>query len=130
MATALPVSADKLTTLPSSLERVVLCAHIASDHKARDILVLDMRGLTPLFDYMLIATAAGKRQMHAIAEEIDAKLTQLGDQRLGQEGYEGCKWIVQDFGDVVIHLFDPLSRDYYALESLWADAPRVPWERM
>lgn len=130
MATALPVSADKLSTLPNSLERVVLCAHIASDNKARDILVLDMRGLTPLYDYLLIATAAGKRQMHAIAEEIDGKLTQLGDQRLGQEGYESCKWIVQDFGDVVIHLLEPLSRDYYALENLWADAPRVPWERM
>lgn len=120
----------KPSALPSSLERVVTCAHLASDNKARDILVLDMRGLTPLYDYLLLATAAGKRQMHAIAEEIDAKLQNLGDQRLGQEGYESCKWIVQDFGDVVVHIMDPLSREYYALENLWADAPRVSWEKM
>lgn len=130
MATAVPVGAEKLSPLPNALERVVLCAHIASNNKARDVLVLDMRGLTPLFDFMLIATAAGKRQMHAIAEEIDAELTRLGDVRIGLEGYEGCRWIVQDYGDVVIHLLDPLSRDFYGLEHLWADAPRVAWERM
>ena len=53
---------------------------------------------------------------------------QKGDRRLGIEGYESSKWVVQDYGDVVIHVFDPDTRDYYKLEELWADAPKVDWE--
>ncbi len=111
-------------------ERAALCAQIAEENKARDVLVLDMRGLTPLYDFLVLATAQGKRQMHAISEEIDQRLTQMGDRRHSLEGYQACRWIVQDYGDLVVHLFDPLSRDFYRLDDLWADAPRVDWRRV
>ena len=88
-----------------------------------------MRPCTPLFDFFVIATGASRRQVHTITEEVDAGLRAVGDERLGIEGYEASKWVVQDYGDVVVHVFNPQTREYYALEDLWADAPRVDWER-
>lgn len=110
-------------------ERASLCARIADENKARDVVVLDMRRLTPLYDYFVIATGVSRRQTHTIAEEIDAAMQAEGERRLGIEGYEAGKWIVQDYGDVIVHVFDPLSRQYYDLEQLWADAPRADWRR-
>jgi len=112
----------------SALQRACLSARVAADNKARDILVLDMRGVTPLYDFFVIATGASRRQIHTVAEEIDRELTGKGDVRLGLEGYEASKWVVQDYGDVMVHVFDPATREYYSIEDLWADAPRVDWE--
>jgi ribosome-associated protein len=91
--------------------------------------LLDMRGLHPLYDYFLLCTGASRRQIHTLAEEIDDALKAVGDRRIGIEGYQASKWVVQDYGDILIHVFDPDTRAYYALEELWADAPRVDWER-
>jgi ribosome-associated protein len=110
-------------------ERAFLCARVAADNKARDVLVLDMRGVTQLYDFFVLATGISRRQIHAIAEEIDAALRREGETRLGIEGYESSKWVVQDYGDVVVHVFDPDARTHYALEDLWADAPHLDWER-
>jgi ribosome-associated protein len=112
-----------------ALERACLSARIAADNKARDVVVLDMRGITPLYDFFVLATGTSRRQIHTIAEEVDASLRAVGDRRLTIEGYEASKWVVQDYGDVVVHVFDPDTRGYYALEELWADAPHVDWEQ-
>jgi ribosome-associated protein len=113
----------------TSLERACRCAHVASENKGRDVLVLDMRGITPLYDFFVLATGASRRQIHTITEEIDDAMHELGDQRLSVEGYQSSKWVVQDYGDVIVHVFDEAAREYYAVEELWADAPRVDWER-
>jgi len=110
-----------------ALERALLCASAAEDNKGRNIVVLDMRPITPLYDYFVLVTGASRRQIHTIAEEVDAALRALGDRRLSIEGYENSKWVVQDYGDVVVHVFDQEAREYYALEELWADAPKVDW---
>ena len=115
--------------LPAALERACLSARVAADNKARDVLVLDLRGITPLYDYFVIATGNSRRQIHTIAEEVDAALRAVGDRRLAIEGYQASKWVVQDYGDVVVHVFDDDTREYYSLEELWADAPRVDWEQ-
>ncbi len=117
------------TPLSSALHRACVAAKTAADNKGRDILVLDMRSCTPLFDYFILSTGTSRRQIHTLAEETDAALRAEGDTRLGIEGYEASKWIVQDYGDIVIHVFDPDTRDYYKLEELWADAVKVDWER-
>jgi len=114
--------------LPSSVERAAICARTARDHKARDIVVLDMRGIHPLYDYFIICTGASRRQIHTLAEEVDDAMRGIGDRRSGIEGYQASKWVVQDYGDVVVHVFDPDTRDYYKLEELWADAPKVDWQ--
>jgi len=110
-------------------ERAFLCARVAADNKARDVLVLDMRGVTQLYDFFVLATGSSRRQIHSIAEEIDAALHAEGESRLGIEGYDSSKWVVQDYGDVVVHIFDSEARAYYELEELWADAPHLDWER-
>ena len=111
-----------------SLDRACLCARVASDNKARDVVVLDMRGITPLYDFFVLSTGNSRRQIHTISEETDAALRDVGDHRLTIEGYQASSWVVQDYGDVMVHVFNPQTREYYALEELWADAPRVAWE--
>jgi ribosome-associated protein len=105
------------------------CARVAQDNKGQDIVVLDMRGLTPLFDFLVLATGTSRRQIHTLAEEIDAAMRATGDRRLSIEGYQAGKWVVQDYGDIVVHVFAPDTRSYYGLEDLWADAAQVDWQR-
>jgi ribosome-associated protein len=112
-----------------AFKRAQVAARTAEDNRARDIVILDMRELTTEFDYFVLATGNSRRQLHAISEEIDDVLEkQMGDRRLGIEGYEQSRWILLDYGDVVIHLFDAETRDFYALEELWGHAKRVPFE--
>jgi len=106
-----------------------MCARVAEDNKAREVVVLDMRGITPLYDFFVLVTGSSRRQMHTLAEEIDASMAAEGETRLGIEGYEAAKWIVQDYGDIVVHVFDGETRSYYGLDDLWADAKRIEWER-
>jgi ribosome-associated protein len=124
-ARTLSTPSDSRTTL----EHACLCAQVAADNKARDVVVLDMRGITPLYDYFVLATGNSRRQIHTLAEEIDAAMSAEGERRLGIEGYEASKWVVQDYGDILVHIFDPNAREYYALEDLWADAVRIDWQR-
>jgi ribosome-associated protein len=112
-----------------TLEQAIQCARIGEDNKARDIVVLDLRGITPIFDYFVIMTGGSRRQLHTLAEETDAYLRSEGEKRLSIQGYQASRWIVQDYGDLVVHVFDQDSRDYYALEELWADAPHIDWRR-
>ena len=105
----------------------MLAAQTAEDNRGTDVVVLDMRELTSIFDYFVLATGVSRRQLHAMSEEIDHALEdRMGDRRLGIEGYEASRWILLDYGDVVVHLFEPETRAYYALEELWGTARRVP----
>ena len=115
--------------LPSALQRACLAAQTAADNKAQDITILDLRGITRQFDFFVIATGSSRRQIHTIVEEIDATLRKAGDTRSGVEGYESSKWVVQDYGDVLVHVFDAETRSYYNLEDLWADAEKLDWEQ-
>ncbi|MFO0936834.1 MAG: ribosome silencing factor [Gemmataceae bacterium] len=116
------------TPLPTARKRACLAAKIAVEDKGQDVVVLDMRKVTPLYDFFVIATGASRRQVHAICEDVDEALRKVGDTRMGIEGYEASKWVVQDYGDVMLHVFDPDSRAYYTLEELWNDAKKIDWE--
>ena len=114
-----------------SRQLAVAAARTAADHRGQDIVVLDMRSMTTEFDYFVLVTGNSRRQLHAISEEIDRVLEQeMGDERLGIEGYNESRWILLDYGSVVIHMFDADTREYYALEDLWAHSQRVslPWQ--
>jgi ribosome-associated protein len=101
------------------------CANVAAEHKGRDVVVLDLRKLTPIVDYFVIASGTSRRQIHTMAEEIDRSMNQHGETKIGIEGYEDSRWVLLDYGDIVIHLFDADTRRYYDLENLWGDAPKV-----
>lgn len=76
-------------------------------------------------DYFVICTARNDRQVRTIAEEVELKLKQAGLPAIGVEGAEEGKWVLIDFADVVVHVFQPDERDFYRLEKLWSDAPRL-----
>ncbi|MBN1590409.1 MAG: ribosome silencing factor [Pirellulales bacterium] len=102
-------------------------ARCAEANRGQDVVILDLREVTPIFDFFVLATGSSRRQLHAMSEEIDHALEEgLGDRRLGIEGYVESRWILLDYGDVVIHLFEPEARDYYAIEELWGQAKRIP----
>jgi len=111
-----------------AVQHALLCARVAQDNKARNIVVLDMREITPLYDFFVLATGTSRRQIHNLAEEIDASMAGEGEARIGIEGYESGRWVVQDYGDIIVHLFDQETRSYYGLDDLWADARRIDWE--
>ena len=112
-----------------ALQRALIAAKTARENRGQDIVVLDIRELTPMFDYFVLATGTSRRQLHAMSEEIDHALEEgVGDKRMGIEGYRESRWILLDYGDIVIHLFEPETREYYAIEHLWAQAKRVPLE--
>ena len=110
-----------------ALEHARLAARLADDNRAKEIVLLDLRQATPLLDFFVIATAASRRQSHAIASEIDAEMKKQGERKLGLEGSEEGRWILIDYGDFVVHIFSPEGRGYYALEEIWGDAPQLAW---
>lgn len=110
-----------------ALNNACLCARVADDYRGKDTMVLDLTAVTPIVDYFVITTATSQRQMRAIAEEVDRVLSAEGSGRIGIEGYNSDSWILQDYGDVVLHVFSAEARDIYDLEHLWADARRIDW---
>ncbi len=114
-----------------SLQITLAAAQTAEENLGKDVVVLDLRDLTCIFDYFVIASGTSRRQLHAMSEEIDHKLEdELGDERMGVEGYQGSSWILLDYGSLVVHLFDVETRDYYGIEQLWAEAPRLDWKQL
>jgi ribosome-associated protein len=111
-----------------SIRHACLCAKVADDYRGRDTTVLDLVAVTPIFDFFVLTTATSPRQMRAIADEADRILTAEGSDRLSLEGLDSATWILQDFGDVVLHIFTPEARKLYDLEHLWADATAVDWK--
>ena len=113
-------------TAGKSLELALAAAREAEENRGQDVVVLDMREQTATFDYFVIATGTSNRQLRAMSDAIDDVLQkQFGRRRLGLEGYQDSHWILQDYGSIVIHLFDASKRDFYRLEDLWAGAVKI-----
>lgn len=112
----------------NSKEIAILCAKIADNKKAEDILIFDVHGLTFITDFFVICSGFNKRQLQSIASEIELKLHSYGIHWVGIEGYSDARWILMDYGDVVVHLFDRDMRHFYDLELLWGDARKLQWK--
>lgn len=111
---------------PTPLEIAKVAAIAADEKKATDIVLLELSGLTDVCDYFLICTAANKPQLDAIVEEIEDKVrVNCGVKPISVEGKAGSSWVLMDFGSLVAHVFKPETRDFYRLERLWGEAPRV-----
>lgn len=114
---------------PSSETLAIAAAKVCEENNAQEIVILDMRSATALFDYFVIATGTSLRQLRAIAEEIQNKLEkELNDRRYSNHSIDRSNWVVLDYGTVVVHLFDEETRQFYSLEALWGDSPRVKWQ--
>lgn len=112
--------------LATAKEMAMVAMQAADDKKAEDILTLDVAELLVVTEYFVLATGRTDVQVHAIADEIEEQLrVQCNEKPIGREGLSEKKWILLDYGDVVVHVFQPQEREYYRLERLWGDAPRL-----
>jgi ribosome-associated protein len=108
---------------PAQLARAA--ADAASDKKASDVLLLDIREVTTVADYFVICSGNNPRQIQTIADTIDEELGKQGAALLHREGTAETGWILLDFGDVIVHIFGPKEREYYRIERLWSEAKTV-----
>jgi len=99
-----------------------LAAAAASDKKARDIVILDLEGVSLIADYFVVCSANSTTQVQAIADNIEEKLEEKGIKPLRKEGYREARWILLDYGSCVVHVFVEDDRRFYNLEKLWGDA--------
>lgn len=121
--TTIPVPPDQLE---HSLKLAKSIVKAAAENRGQNIVVLDLTDHTSLFDFFIIASGSSRRQLSAMATEIDRVMkSEFGERKLSVSGYEESRWIVLDFGSVVVHLFDEETRQFYDLESLWGDGKPV-----
>ena len=106
-------------------ERVELALHAATDKKAIDPVVLDLRDIASFTDYFVILSGANERQVQAISDEIYEQLKKAGSPAARVEGYKTAEWILLDCGDFVVHVFEQKARQFYDLERLWRESKRV-----
>jgi ribosome-associated protein len=119
----LPIEERNLNIEARKLAR--LCRDAASDKKAEDILVLDVRKVSTVTDYLVVCSGLSEPQLKAIAEETAKRARDNGRYARYHHGLAASRWIVLDYGDVIVHVFHPDMRERYALEQLWGDAKRV-----
>jgi ribosome-associated protein len=107
-------------------ENVKLAITCASDKKAFNISALDLRDIASFTEFFVITSGSNQRQVQAISDEINEQLKkQLSSKPVRVEGYNGAEWVLMDYGDFIIHIFDQKSREFYDLERLWRDARKV-----
>jgi len=112
---------------PDARELAIQAAQAVHDHRAQDVVVLDLRGLSSVTDFFVICSGSSDRQMRAAFDAAEEAGRRCGLKLFGSAGYESATWMLLDFVDVVIHIFAPEYRQYYDLELLWGDAPRLDW---
>jgi len=112
-----------------SIEAAQVAAAAVLDKKGLDVAMLDMSELMPVTDMFLVATGTSSRHVKTLAGEIEIQLKERLDYRpVRREGLDAARWVLLDYGDIVIHIFDEETRAYYNLERLWADAPIIEVE--
>lgn len=106
-------------------ERLVTALHAASEKKAIEPVVLDLREIASFTDYFVIVSGANERQVQAISDEVYETLKKAGETAARVEGYKTAEWILLDYGDFVVHVFEQKARKFYDLERLWRESKRV-----
>jgi ribosome-associated protein len=105
---------------------VQLAVHSAAEKKATGMVVLDLRQVASFAEFFVIATGANQRQVQAVSNEIEEQLKQqLGTRAVRIEGYRTAEWVLMDYGDFLVHIFNKDAREFYDLERLWRDAGTV-----
>lgn len=112
-----------VTTVPDTAQRVRAAVAAAEDRKALDLKVLHLQQVSDFTDYFLICSGSSERQVQAIADAVQERLREIRVRPLHVEGYNRAQWVLIDYGDLVVHVFQEEPRRYYALERLWGDAP-------
>lgn len=122
------MNAEPITTAIDTLQKVREAVSAADDRKAVDLKVLHLEKVTDFTDYFIVCSGTSERQVQAIADSVQEKLRENKARPLHVEGYNRGHWVLLDYGDLVVHVFQEEPRRYYALERLWGDAPDVTAE--
>ena len=117
-----------MTVSAQSQDMLNIAAAAADSKGGEDLVALDVSQPLPLVDIFLLVTGRSERNVASIADEIEDKLLEAGHRRLRREGRQESRWVLLDFGDLVVHVFHEQERVYYGLERLWKDCPVVPIE--
>lgn len=115
-------------TTSDSLALAQRAAQIAIDHKAQDVVLLDLRGVTDMTDFFLIASGTSDTHVRSIGQHLIEDMKKEGSPAHHVEGIEKGRWVLLDYVDFVVHVFHPTLRNFYQLERLWADAEQIPLE--
>jgi ribosome-associated protein len=114
-----------LKQLLTAKEAAVVAVKALDDKKALNLTMLEVRGVTTLAEYMILATGTSDTHLRALCDEVEKKMEEAGERVLHREGYRGDTWVVMDFDGVLVHVFTQEQRKFYDLERLWGDAPLV-----
>lgn len=106
-------------------DKTAICLHAALEKKAIDPVILDLRGISDITDFFFICNASSLRHVQALAENIQEKMEKERVFFQGREGFTDAKWILLDYGDLIVHIFHQEIREFYNLERLWGGAPHV-----
>lgn len=117
-----------MTASPRATELALAAAQAAADKLAHDILLLDVSAQLVITDVFLLASAPNDRQVLAVVDAVEEKLREIGAKPVRREGEKEGRWVLLDFGDIVVHVQHQEERIYYALERLWKDCPVIPFE--
>ena len=121
-----PLDAPRARAIALDAERTAhRAARAALEKKAENLVLVDLRGKATYADFLVICSGTNERQVEAVAEAVERSLHEAGQRLIGSEGARGSKWVLLDFGDVVVHVFHEEERAYYDLEGLWSDAPMI-----
>jgi ribosome-associated protein len=122
--------ASRSTTDPEQSRAFAIeAARLAADDRCEDVIVLDVRQLSQVTDYLIIGSGTSERQMRAVLHHVEDLGAEMGFPAFRSSVDERASWLLADFVDVVVHIFEPNTRAHYDMEMLWGDAARVPWER-
>ncbi len=116
--------------MASSKELAKIAIEAMEDKKAIDIKIIDIEKISTLADYFIIASGSNRNQVQAMADEVDEKMSRAGYEPKNVEGYRNANWILMDYGDLVIHIFDEENRLFYDLERIWRDGNLVGKEAL
>ncbi len=120
-----PQHPDNTAAKRSVEQRARLCAELAAERRADDIVILDLRNLSSVAEFFVIASATADVQVRSTADRIIDGMKEVEESVWHREGYENSQWIILDYVDVVCHIFLQEKRDFYQLDRLWGDAPRI-----
>ncbi|CCQ92626.1 Ribosomal silencing factor RsfS [[Clostridium] ultunense Esp] len=110
--------------------KISIIVKACNDKKGFDIKAIDIRKLTPITDYFVLVSGNSTTQVLSIADEVEEKMIEAGYELLGKEGKESSRWILLDFGDIIVHVFHREDREFYSLDKLWADGDELTLDHM
>lgn len=112
--------------MPDSRQMAKITVDALNDHKAVDVKIIDISQISTLADYFIIASGTNKSQVQALADAVDEALGRQGVNAKSTEGYHSANWVLMDYGDIVVHIFDEENRLFYDLERIWRDGKLIP----